>query len=535
MCAWNCGQSKGVHLRRLIFALVLGAGALASMAIAAAPKTVVVGAESAIPALDPQRTNGTVGLRVIDAIFDPLIREDLTKATEAAPDLKPALSESWTVSADGLSYTFMLRKNVLFHDGTPFDAASVQANFDRIMNKSSPWFDERASGNMAFFTRWIKATQVVNAQTFKIEMTEPFSGLLRLLSDRRMSMVSPAALKKYKGDQLGFSPVGTGAFTLEKFSQGQQLILLRNEKYWGGAPAIARLIFKPITDPTAMAIAMQTGQVDIIPSASAQQVAQLKIVPNVQVMYPEPANMYFIRLNTRAGATKDVRVRQAMNFAINRAGIAAILDGQATPVFGVVPRGNEIYAAGEQKYKYSPAIARQLLAQADVKVPLTIKLLSPNSGPGFGMATQIMSLVQQDLKAVGINLEVQYLEFTTLVSQESPGYVDDVNGSYNGWATGADSAYWFERMFSGNQRPPKGVNRGWYQSAEVDKLFDHARGETNLAAKNKLYREAAAQISNDAPWVFLYQDRLPRLMNKRVSGMKPARSVYMDYASLGVR
>ncbi|PUA20646.1 ABC transporter substrate-binding protein [Glaciimonas sp. PCH181] len=534
---WKSKQIKARQLQIfVIIALAITSTRLVKEAISAAPKTVVIGAEGAIPALDPQRTNGTIGLRVIDAIFDPLVREDLSKATLNAPELQPSLASSWTVSADGLTYTFVLRQNVLFHDGTPFNAASVQSNFERILDKSSPFFDERASGNMTFLTRWIKHTKVIDAHTFVIVLKEPFTGLPRLLSDRRMSIVSPDALNKFKGDQLGYTPVGTGPFMLKKFAQGQQLILLRNEKYWGGVPGVARLIFKPITDPTALAIAMQTGQIDIIPSASSQQVAQLKMDQNIQVLYPEPANLYFIRLNTRSGITKDMHFRQALNYAINRAGIAAVMDGQASPIFGPVPLGNEISGASSTpRYGYNPAMAKQLLAQAGIKTPVTLKLLSPNSGPGFGLATQIMSLIQQDLKAVGINLQTQYLDFTTLVSLESPGYNDDVNGSFNGWTTGAESGYWFERMFSGPQRPPRGVNRGWYQNVDVDKLFEQARGEVNADKKNKLYRQATEQVAADAPWVFLYQDRLPRLVRKRILGVQPARSVYIDYAKLTVR
>jgi ABC-type transport system substrate-binding protein len=499
-------------------------------------QSVVIASEGAIPPLDPQRMTGTPGLRVLDAIFDPLVRENLSEATTTAPPLVGGLADSWKVSENGLEYSFSLRKGVKFHDGSEFNAASVQANFARMMDKSSANFDERAAGNMTFLTRWIERTEAIDEATFKIVLKEPFTGVLRLLSDRRSGIASPIAIEKFKGDELGLHPVGTGPFMLERFQQGQQLNLARNDAYWGKKPSAATIVFRPLTDPTAMAIAMQTGQIDIIPSASSQQVAQLSVDPSLQVQYPEPANVYFVRLNVKAEYTDNPLFRQALNYAVNRDNLSALLNGQATPAVGPVPSGNELPADGTSfSYSYDPEKAKELLAQAGVGGPVTIKLYSPNSGPGFGQAAEVMALLQQDLQEVGITLEAQFLEFATLVSTEGPGYKDNVQGSFNGWTTGADSAYWLERMFSGDQQPPRGVNRGWYQNAEVDKLFTDARGESDDTKRLELYRSAAEFIARDAPWVFLYQNRLPRVLSPRISGISPARSVFIDYSAIEVK
>ena len=514
--------------------LLLAAPCTVLSATAVSASTVTIGSEGAIPPLDPQRSNGTVALRVIDAVFDPLVREDLSGGTSTAPAIVPALASDWSVSEDGLQYTFQIRDGVTFHDGTALDAAAVQTNFDRLMDQESAVFDERASGNMSFLTRWIESTEAVGAMTFVIRMEEPFSGLPRLLSDRRMSIVSPAALEAHKGDELGFNPVGTGPFKLDGFEQGQTISLDRNEDYWRGAPEINTLVFRPVTDPTALAIAMQTGQVDVIPSASAEQVTQLGADPAFEVQYPEPANAYFIRLNTRIAPTDNPAFRQALNYAVNRDAIAALFGNQAAPATHPVPSGNEISeAAGViEGYSYDREKANELIAKAGTETPVTIDILAPNSGPGFGLASQLVTLVQQDLKAVGVDLRPQFLEFSTLISTERGGYANDINGSYNGWTTGADSAYWFERMFSSAQQPPNGVNRGWYGNEEVDRLFDEARQAVDESTRQDLYLEAAEQITADAPWIFLYQDRLPRIVRTSVNGIEPAGSVYIDYARL---
>lgn len=503
---------------------------------ASAKSVLVIGAEGTIPPLDPHRLTGTVGLRIVDAIYDPLVRDDMRKETKQAAVLTPGLAQSWTASSDGKSFAFQLRQNVQFHDGTTFDAAAVKANFDRLLEKDSPLFDQRAAGAMAFLTRWIAATSAPDARTFVIQLKEPFAGFPRLLTERRMAMVSPKALAEHKGDALGANPVGTGPFMFDKAVQGQQLDLKRFAGYWGGAAKIERVIFRQITDPTTMATALQTGDIDLIPSAGFQQIEQLRGKPGVVVQYPEPPNQYFLRLNTRVAPTDNADFRRALNYAVNRQAIATLVNGQVIPMGGPVPGGNEISGKGQaQPYKHDPDKARQLLAAAGIATPITLKLMVPNSGPGLSQAPQIISLIQQDLKAVGVNLEPQFLEFAALIAAEGPGYKDDVHGSLNGWATGVETPYWLERMFSGTQQPPRGVNRGWYKNDKVDGLFDRARAEVDQTKRDALYVQAAEQIATDAPWVFLHQDRLPRIFRDRVTGIVPASSVFFDYPTVGTR
>lgn len=516
---------------RFAMTSLLLAGTILASPVAAVAQTVVIGSEGAIPPLDPHRMTGTPGLRVIDAIFDPLIREDLSVASDTAPTLEGALADAWEVGDDGLVYTLRLREDVQFHDGSAFNADAVKANFDRIMDKDADVHDERAAGNMTFLTRWIASTRIVDDATFEITLKEPFSGFPRLLSDRRASMISPTALTEHQGDAVGLNPVGTGPFVLPAFAQGQEIALSANDAYWGGELRIDTLTFRPVLDPTALAIAMQTGQIDIIPSASSQQVQQLSVDPSLTIQYPSPANQYFVRLNTRAEFTDNALFRQALNYAINRDNISALMGGQVNPLGGPVPDGNELPAGTASRYTYDPEKAEALLAEAGVENPV-LTILAPNSGPGFGQAAQIVSLIQQDLGEVGIRLEPQFLEFATLVSTEGPGYAEDIQGSFNGWTTGADNAYWLERMFGGEQQPPNGVNRGWYSNQDADRHFQEARGETDLDARLAGYAAAADLIAEDAPWIFLYQDRLPRVLSSRVSGIEAARSVFIDYPAI---
>ena len=496
--------------------------------------TIVIVAEATTPPLDPHRMTGTIGLRIVDAIFDPLVREDMSRETTSAPEIKPALAESWKISPDGKTYTFTMRKTT-FHDGSPADATSVKKNFDRLMDKGSPVYDERAARSLVLITALIESTAAPDDRTFVIGLKQPFAGLLRLLTDQRISIISAKALEQYKGDALAMHPTGTGPYKLDKLESGGKVELVRNASFWGGKPRLDRIIFRPVYDPTTAATELQTGQVDMIASAGSQQIEQLKGQKGVTVQYPEPANLYFIRFNLKMAPTDNAPFRQALNYAINRDAISTLVNGQMSPMYGSVPKGNEIYEKGiAAPYAYNAAKAKEMIAASGAPAPITLKLMVPISGPGNAMARQIFALIQQDLKAVGVEVEPQYLDFTAMIAAEAGGY-KNVHGSYNGWTTGTDAEYWFERMFSGEQQPPRGVNRGYYANPKVDALFASGRGEGDDARRHALYREAAKIIADDAPWLFLYQDRLPRLLGPRVTGIVPAPSVYFDYTTLGVR
>ncbi|WP_207390311.1 ABC transporter substrate-binding protein [Rhodococcus sp. ABRD24] len=484
-----------------------------------------------MPSLDPQAINGTVGLRITDAIYDTLVREDLSATTKEATEIEPFLAEKWTVSADATSYVFTIREGVTFQDGTPLNAEAVHKNFERLLNPDASFYSRTAAANMGFLTRWIGRTEATSDRDLTITLKAPFVELPRLLKDRRMGIISPTALDQMTEEELATHPVGTGPFMTTGVTPGESIRLQRFDNYWRGEPKLESIVFVTIQDPGSMATAMQTRQVDVILSAGAQQITQLSNDEGVTVQYPDAANQYFIRLNTKSGPTANKDVRQALNFAINREALATATDGQARPLHGSLPSGNTLWQSdSEEIYSHNPDRARELLAAAGYSDGFSMKLLAPSAGPGFSQSKQIMALVQQDLASVGVNLSVEYMDFTTLVATEGPGYTDGVAGSYNGWTTGADNAYWLETMFSPTLVPPAGVNRGWYVNDQVGAMFGEARGTVDENARRDLYRKAVRQIDEDAPWIFLYQDRLPRMYVTDVQGINENPSAFVDYA-----
>jgi len=196
------------------------AGPVTSQAQAAG--TLIWGMPSETDTLDPHATGGWTTYQVTYQIFEGLVKEDLTKPDAPSPPLVPGLAKSWTISPDGLTYTFSLREGVKFHDGTPFDAAAVKFNFDRFWNEKSLDFYPKAKAFVIAYTKWIKSVDVVDPMTVKITLVAPNYQWLRqgLQSYGQPLMISPASVRHYGNDGVALHPVGTGPFRFVARDQG---------------------------------------------------------------------------------------------------------------------------------------------------------------------------------------------------------------------------------------------------------------------------------------------------------------------------
>lgn len=521
--------------RRLSLPAVVALAFLAVALKAAVAQTpLIIGVEQSIPTLDPHRAATTAILRIVDAVFDPLIREDLSKPS-VAPDLKPGLAESWSASADLKKYTFKIRSGVTFHDGEPLTAAAVKLNFDRIMDKSSKFYDAKAAANTSAVSVWIASTEALDDRTFVINLKEPFSGLPRLLTERRVSIISPRGIQQFSGDELSSRAVGTGPFKVASRTD-QQINLEVNKNYWGGAPKTDQIIFVTINDPSTMSANLVSGKIDLIWSASPQQVSQVKGNPAFSVTFPDSSNLYFIRLNTRAKPLDDIRFRQALNLAVNRKALAVLLEDLVIPIGGPVSRTNESFDERLTQYGYDPVRAKALVAEMGLKSLPPLKVMVPSGGAGFAQSRDIIAQIQQDMRAVGITLEPQLMDLNTMVAIERPGYQNaEYAGALSSWNSGSDTAYWVERMYGSNQQPPAGANRGWYGNLEVDALLSKVRSEVDLAKQKELMSKAVDIVTKDAPYIWLYQDRSARIASKAIEGLSPGASIFFDYISIAKR
>ena len=398
---------------------LLVTASLAGAAWAQSPDTINV-ATNADPTLNPWTPGAVVESNLINTIiFDQLVRYD---RKTLAPS--PGLAVSWSTASDGLSWTFNLRRGVTWHDGKPFTAEDVAFTFnDVILNKK---LGAQNSGTYAP----VKSVEVVNAYTVKFVLNSPFSSLPYYLA-YFAGMIPKHALSGADNplQVASFnkkSPVGTGAFKVAEFVPGSYVRLVKNENYWGGTPKVNSIVFKIIPDPNVQMAQVLSGELDSVfvtnPAllAGAEKNNKLEIIRQSQNQY------YFVVTNQNDPRMRDVRVRQALLYAIDRPAIInSVLRGYGTVSNGpIAPMLKSFFVTDVPQYKYDPKKAQALLKAAGwnpgpdgilVKDGKPFEIDMPTGQ--FGYLVPATLLVQQYWKAIGIKANVKVLEWNAYIQQ----------------------------------------------------------------------------------------------------------------------
>lgn len=498
--------SPRFRLRALLAGGTLMFAALASTPALAA-KDVVMAVNSTFTTLDPYDANDTLSQAVAKSFYQGLFGFD--------KDMKlvNVLADSYEVSKDGLVYTIKLRHGVKFQDGTDFNAAAVKANLDRVTDPANKL------KRYNLFNR-IAKTEVVDPYTVKITLKEPFSPFINTLAHPSAVMISPAALKKY-GKNIAFHPVGTGPFEFVEWKQGEDVKVKKFPGYWKpGLPKVDTITWKPVVDNNTRAAIMQTGEADFAFPIPYEQMAVLKSSPKLDVLAEPSIIQRYISLNVLQKPFDNVKVREAINYAINKDALVKVaFSGYAVPADGVVPQKVD-YAKKLGPWPYDPAKARELLKEAGYPNGFETTLWSAYNNT---TSRKVIQFVQQQLAQVGIKASVQALEAGTRVSkvESAPDPATaPVRMYYAGWSSSTGEADWALRpLLAGESFPPKMVNTAYYKNPQVDSDIAKALQTTDRAEKTKLYDDAQERIWKDAPWVFLVTEKVVYARNKRLSGV----------------
>ncbi|MGP3591098.1 glutathione ABC transporter substrate-binding protein GsiB [Vagococcus sp. WN89Y] len=483
------------------------AGVLFTLAIAPAfaTKDVVVAVGSNFTTLDPYDANDTLSQAVAKSFYQGLFGLD--------KDMKlvNVLAQGYTVSADGLVYTIALRKGVKFQDGTDFNAEAVKANLDRAS-------DPTHSLKRYNLYKNIQKTEALDPETVKITLKQPFSAFINILAHPATVMISPAALEKY-GAEIGFHPVGTGPYELEDWNQTDYVKVKKFAGYWQkGLPKLDSITWRPVVDNNTRAAMLQTGEAQFAFPIPYEQAGVLEKNNKLELVASPSIMQRYISMNVTQKPFDNPKVREAINYAINRPALVKVaFAGFATPVTGVVPP-TIAYAQTYQPWPYDPQKARDLLKEAGYPHGFSTTLWSSHN---HSTAQKVLQFTQQQLALVGVKVQVTAMDAGQRAAEvEAKGQKQSgVRMFYTGWSASTGEADWaLSPLFASWNWPPTQFNTAFYRNEQVDKDFADALRTTDPEEKERLYKQAQDTIWHDAPWVPLVVEKLVSAHNKKLTG-----------------
>ena len=505
---WACAAVAG------LVALAAGVSTVVVVVVVAQPaNTLVVGLVAEPVALDPAQVtdlnSNRVGRRVV---------ETLVAFADETTQIVPGLAESWTISQDGLSYTFKLRRAIAFHDGTPFNAQAVKFSIERQINAEHPANKLGKYPFAAYFFGNVKAVEVMDDTTVRFILKEPRASFLAVLTAGAASIVSPTAALK-AGQDYAVSPVGTGPFKFVAWDRGQRVVLEKNPGYWRFPVKVDRVIYRPITEDQARLTELLTGGLDLIVGTPPDFVAQLENHPKVTLHRQVGAHVWYLGFNNTKKPFDDKRVRQALNYAVNKEAIVRdVLKGTGAVSKGPVLPGTWGDEGGLKPFPYDPARAKKLLAEAGLGSGFSTTLWVPESGSGMQSPVAMSTVVQSNLKAVGVNVTLQTMEWGTFLAKLRTKEQEMFALS---WMAGSeDPDLVMYPLLHSSQWTPVGPNRALYKNARFDEVLGQARQTTDQAKRAELYREAQRLLHDDPPWIFIDHEVQTAAHAKRVQGFK---------------
>ncbi|KQL46819.1 ABC transporter substrate-binding protein [Brevibacillus choshinensis] len=482
-------------------------------------QTITLAMEAEPISLDPQNVTDGNSISVQSTMYEGL----LTFTDKMEP--VPLLATEYKFNDNATELTFTLREGVTFHDGSPFNADVVKANLDFVL-------DEKNGLARRNFFSFIKEVVVKDPTHVTIVATSPNSTMLSYLAHPAASMKSLEVIKKKQADpnfNLDRTPVGTGPYKFSEWKDNQYVKVVPFDNYWNKdlKAKAESIVYKPVTEASTRINMLKAGETDIVTKLPTLNAKEIASDSKFNVFTGPSLNVYYVGINMREKKYQDKKVRQAMNYAINKDDlIAGVLDG-----YGKVadsPIAPNTYGYAQQKvYEYNPDLAKKLLSEAGVKDGFEATLWTRNSSEFIAIAEN----VAMQLGKVGIKAKVQAFESGTLFDM-----LDNNKGTdlwIGRWSPGTGEVdYGIRPNFHTKSFGPANNNSGFYSNSQVDKLLDDAISTANKDESLKKYAEVQKIIVEDAPWVFLHVPENVVAKTSNVSNVMvlPSDTVIVDNA-----
>ncbi|WP_269931026.1 ABC transporter substrate-binding protein [Aminobacter sp. HY435] len=508
---------------------------------AASAKTFVYCSEGSPEGFDP-------GLYTAGTTFDAAAHTVYNRLLEFKPGTTepiPGLAESWTISDDGLEYTFKLRPGVKFQTTEFFtptrglNADDVVFSYERQLKADNPWNKYVPGGSWEYaagmgFPEVIKSVEKVDDQTVKFTLTRKEAPFLANIAMPFASIMSKEYADKLQADgkmnQLNQMPLGTGPYSFVAYQQDAIIRYKANPDYWGGKQKIDDLVFAITPDASVRFQKLKAGECHLMPFPNAADVAAMKADPNLKVVEQEGLNVSYLAYNTTQAPFDKVEVRKALNKAINKQAIVdAVFQGAASVAKNPIPPTMWSYNNAVEDDTYDPDAAKKMLDEAGVK-DLSMKIWAmPVSRPYMLNARRAAELMQADLAKVGVKAEIVSYEWAEYLDRSK---AKDRDGAVIlGWTgDNGDPDNFLDTLLGCDA--VGGNNRAQWCNKEFDDLVTKAKETTDLAERTKLYEQAQVIFKKDAPWATIDHSLSIVPMRKGVEGF--VQSPLGDFAFEGV-
>lgn len=490
-------HNRVVQIGALLGCLLLGGCA----SHRTSPDALVFLIESSPANLDPRIGTDAQSERIDALLFDGLV------SRSANFQLQPSLAERWE-NPSPLLWVFHLRSGVRFHDGRTLTARDVRWTLDSMRNHSI------VSAKTGAYAK-IASVETPDDATLILHLSAPDPALLWNLSDGAFGVIPFGS-----GKEVAQHPIGTGPFQFVSQETDKDVVIERAPPSWHSQPNLQRVRFAVVPDAITRALELRKGSADIaLSSLTPDMVGALAGDPHLQIISAPGSIVAYLAFNLRDPILQDVRVRQAVAYAINRPLIiSSLLGGYARPATSMLPPSHWAFDRALPEQAFNPAEANKILDAAGyrrdaqgIRFSLTMKTSTDEGTRLFA------AVLQQQLRTVGIDLHLRSYEFATF-------YADVVRGAFQmyslRWIGGNEDPDIFHYAMASDEVPPKGANRGHYQNAKLDALLEHAASAATQTDRAADYIQVQEILARDLPAINLWYLDNVAVVNRRVHGLQ---------------
>lgn len=471
-------------------ALALGASTLAAPEpglISHQPAQVQAGGDGVIIAqgvdvrsFDPHEDTSTAAMAIFRNVFDSLVDRDQDL------NIIPSLAESWE-TIDDLTWEFKIREGVVFHDGSPLTANDLVFSFERVLD---PEVGSRSQPRISV----ISGVEAPDDFTFRITTTEPFAPLPTILM--YVYALPAAAYQEMGAEAFALNPIGSGPYRFVEWVRDDHVLLERFDDYWNGAPTLATAEFRPIAEASTRVAALQAGELDIATLIPTIDVPVIESNPDLTIRNVTSLRTIFVGMNTWNEPLSDVRVRQALNYAVDVPSIITnLLGGFGSQVASVSGPGEFGFNPDIEPYEYNPDRARELLAEAGYADGFSTTLDTPIGR--YLQDVEISQAIAGQLAEVGVQVEVRQAEFNEYFDRWVAGSIEGLYFLGYGAST-MDADGVMASHFDSERRAP------YFNSPESDELIHRAVQSFDPEERLAIYHELMQYLHDQAPWIFLF-------------------------------